>query len=64
MNPYMRFMQSGRSFTCNFCGASTPTPDAYYCPLGPDGRRWVLKRSRWLLSCAASPYQKNAVVSS
>lgn len=42
MNPYMRFMASGRSFTCNFCGASNPTPDAYFCHLGPNGRRRVL----------------------
>ncbi|GAX84456.1 hypothetical protein CEUSTIGMA_g11876.t1 [Chlamydomonas eustigma] len=39
MNPYMRFMASGRSFTCNFCGHSNSTPDAYFCHLGHDGRR-------------------------
>ncbi len=39
INPYMRFMSSGKSFTCNFCGVSNPTPDAYFCHLGPEGLR-------------------------
>jgi len=39
MNPFMRFMSSGRTFVCNFCGCSNQTPDAYFCHLGPDGRR-------------------------
>ena len=39
MNPFMRFMASGRCFTCNFCGHSNTTPEAYFCHLGHDGRR-------------------------
>jgi len=39
MNPFMRFMSSGRTFVCNFCGHSNQTPEAYFCHLGPDGRR-------------------------
>lgn len=39
MNPFMRFMSSGRTFMCNFCGHSNNTPDQYFCHLGPDGRR-------------------------
>ncbi|GIL50904.1 hypothetical protein Vafri_6870 [Volvox africanus] len=39
MNPWMRWTNSGRNFTCNFCGISNNTPDYYFCHLGPDGRR-------------------------
>ncbi|KAF5841675.1 Sec23/Sec24 trunk domain-containing protein [Dunaliella salina] len=39
MNPYMRFMSSGKTFTCNFCSHTNQTPDAYFCHLGPDGLR-------------------------
>lgn len=39
MNPFMRFMSSGRTFVCNFCGHSNSCPDAYFCHLGADGRR-------------------------
>ncbi|KAG1679938.1 hypothetical protein FOA52_007002 [Chlamydomonas sp. UWO 241] len=39
MNPYMRFMSSGKTFVCNFCGTSNATPDHYFCHLGPDGQR-------------------------
>jgi hypothetical protein len=41
MNPYVRFMASGKTFTCNFCGHSNQTPDSYFCQLGPNGFRWV-----------------------
>lgn len=39
MNPYMRWNNNGRNFTCNFCGLSNNTPDHYFNHLGPDGRR-------------------------
>ncbi|MEW5312483.1 MAG: hypothetical protein WDW38_004115 [Sanguina aurantia] len=39
MNAWMRFPGNGRTFVCNFCNHSNPTPEAYYCHLGPDGRR-------------------------
>eukprot|EP00955_Chlamydomonas_euryale_P055255 356074-Chlamydomonas_euryale.AAC.1 len=39
VNPFMRFMASGKTFVCNFCGHTNATPDAYFCHLGPDGQR-------------------------
>lgn len=39
MNPWARFMASGRTWTCNFCGLSNNCPDWYFNHLGPDGRR-------------------------
>jgi protein transport protein SEC24 len=38
MNAYMRWADGGKSFVCNFCGASNPCPDLYFNYLGPDGR--------------------------
>ena len=35
----MMFLEQGRKFRCNICGAITPVPDHYMCYLGPDGRR-------------------------
>ncbi|XP_017698115.3 protein transport protein Sec24-like At4g32640 [Phoenix dactylifera] len=39
VNPFMRFVDQGRHFTCNLCGFTNETPRDYYCNLGPDGRR-------------------------
>ncbi|WOL14443.1 protein transport protein Sec24-like [Canna indica] len=39
INPFMRFIDHGRKFICNFCGFTNETPRDYYCNLGPDGRR-------------------------
>ncbi|KAJ4872629.1 Protein transport protein Sec24-like [Raphanus sativus] len=39
INPFMRFVDQGRKFTCNFCGYTDETPRDYHCNLGPDGRR-------------------------
>lgn len=39
LNPYMRWTEGGRTFTCNFCNHSNPSPDAYFCHLSPDGLR-------------------------
>jgi hypothetical protein len=39
MNPYMRWVDSGKAFVCNFCAAHNPCPEAYFNYLGPDGRR-------------------------
>ncbi|KAL8153605.1 hypothetical protein V2J09_011365 [Rumex salicifolius] len=39
INPFMRFIDQGRKFICNFCGCTDETPRDYHCNLGPDGRR-------------------------
>ncbi|CAA7400497.1 unnamed protein product [Spirodela intermedia] len=39
INPFMKFIDQGRSFICNLCGCTNETPRDYYCNLGPDGRR-------------------------
>ncbi|KAL3513696.1 hypothetical protein ACH5RR_026413 [Cinchona calisaya] len=39
INPFMRFIDQGRRFICNLCGAANETPREYQCNLGPDGRR-------------------------
>lgn len=39
INPFMRFTDYGRKFTCNFCGNINPTPHDYTENVGPDGRR-------------------------
>ncbi|XP_074291455.1 protein transport protein SEC24 C-like isoform X2 [Silene latifolia] len=39
INPFMRFIDQGRRFICNFCGFTDETPRDYQCNLGPDGRR-------------------------
>lgn len=39
INPFMKFVDQGRHFKCNFCGHTNDTPRDYHCNLGPDGRR-------------------------
>uniref|UniRef100_A0A1J3JSF0 Protein transport protein Sec24-like CEF n=3 Tax=Noccaea caerulescens TaxID=107243 RepID=A0A1J3JSF0_NOCCA len=39
MNPFMKFIDHGKKFTCNLCGYTDETPRDYQCNLGPDGRR-------------------------
>jgi protein transport protein SEC24 len=39
INPFMKFIDQGRKFICNFCGYTDETPRDYHCNLGPDGRR-------------------------
>ncbi|KAG5250863.1 Protein transport protein [Salix suchowensis] len=39
INPFMKFIDHGRRFICNFCGFADETPSDYQCNLGPDGRR-------------------------
>ncbi|CAM6106579.1 unnamed protein product [Calypogeia fissa] len=39
INPFMKFLDQGRRFTCNLCGFTNETPRDYHCNLGPDGRR-------------------------
>lgn len=39
VNPYFRFFEQGRRYTCNFCGAQGDVPTQYACALGADGRR-------------------------
>ncbi|GJT91931.1 transport protein Sec24-like protein [Tanacetum coccineum] len=39
INPFMKFVDQGRRFVCNFCGFTDETPRDYQCNLGPDGRR-------------------------
>ncbi|XP_071721477.1 protein transport protein SEC24 C-like [Rutidosis leptorrhynchoides] len=39
INPFMKFVDQGRRFICNFCGFTDETPPDYQCNLGPDGRR-------------------------
>ncbi|KAM3231532.1 hypothetical protein P3S67_008742 [Capsicum chacoense] len=39
INPFVKFIDQGRRFICNFCGHTDETPRDYQCNLGPDGRR-------------------------
>ncbi|XP_027095162.2 protein transport protein SEC24 C [Coffea arabica] len=39
INPFMKFIDQGRRYICNLCGATNETPREYQCNLGPDGRR-------------------------
>uniref|UniRef100_A0A1J3HXG5 Protein transport protein Sec24-like n=6 Tax=Noccaea caerulescens TaxID=107243 RepID=A0A1J3HXG5_NOCCA len=39
INPFMKFIDQGKKFICNFCGYTDETPRDYHCNLGPDGRR-------------------------
>lgn len=39
LNPFMKFVDGGRRFTCNFCSYINETPQEYFSPLGLDGRR-------------------------
>ncbi|XP_050221483.1 protein transport protein SEC24 C-like [Mercurialis annua] len=39
INPFMKFIDQGRRFICNFCGFTDETSRDYHCNLGPDGRR-------------------------
>ena len=38
MNPFTRWRDGGRSWSCALCGGSNETPGHYYCPTAPDGR--------------------------
>ncbi|PSC68317.1 transport Sec24-like protein [Micractinium conductrix] len=39
VNPYMRFVDGGRSMQCCFCNGTTELPADYVCHTGPDGER-------------------------
>lgn len=39
INPFMKFIDQGRHFKCNFCGQTNDIPRDYHCNLGPDNRR-------------------------
>lgn len=39
VNPYLRWIDNGRRYLCNFCGMINDCPPDYYAPLGFDGRR-------------------------
>eukprot|EP00899_Mesostigma_viride_P012163 jgi/Mesvir1/20948/Mv08019-RA.1 len=39
INPFMKFVDQGRQFTCNMCGFNNDVPVEYFCNLGPDGVR-------------------------
>ena len=39
LNPFMKFIDGGRRFICNFCSYINETPQEYFSPLGMDGRR-------------------------
>nr|XP_043624506.1 protein transport protein Sec24-like At4g32640 isoform X2 [Erigeron canadensis] len=39
INPFMKFVDQGKHFICNFCGFTDETPHDYQCNLGPDGKR-------------------------
>lgn len=39
LNPFMKFIDGGRRFKCNFCSYINETPQEYFSPLGMDGRR-------------------------
>jgi protein transport protein SEC24 len=39
MNPLIGFEANGRRWTCNMCGLSQVTPDAYYATLDQNGKR-------------------------
>lgn len=39
VNPFMKWTNGGKNFTCNFCGYNNACPEPYVCYLGPDNRR-------------------------
>ncbi|ODN77810.1 hypothetical protein L202_04933, partial [Cryptococcus amylolentus CBS 6039] len=39
INPWVRFIDGGRKWSCNLCGAENPVPPQYYSHLGPNGQR-------------------------
>lgn len=39
INPWVRFIDGGRKWTCNLCGADNPVPHAYFSHLSPMGQR-------------------------
>jgi len=39
VNPYVRFIDSGRRWKCNVCGLSNDVPSDYFCELDGEGRR-------------------------
>lgn len=39
VNPYMRWVDGGRTMQCCFCNANTEVLPEYQCHTGPDGER-------------------------
>ncbi len=39
VNPFMRWLDGGRRFSCNFCDQITECPSHYFAYIGQDGRR-------------------------
>ena len=39
MNPFMRWLEGGRRFQCNFCEGVSDCPGNYFSHIGGDGRR-------------------------
>jgi len=52
INPFVKFIENGRRWLCNFCGRPNTVKSSYFCFLGEDGKRkdW---RQRPELSCGA-----------
>ncbi|OXM76086.1 protein transporter SEC24 [Cryptococcus neoformans Bt63] len=39
INPWIRFVDGGRKWTCNLCGGLNEVPSQYFCHLAPNGQR-------------------------
>ncbi|KAG2391882.1 hypothetical protein C9374_013367 [Naegleria lovaniensis] len=39
INPFVKFIENGKKYHCNFCGFTNTTPDWYYCPTDVYGVR-------------------------
>ncbi|WVF67842.1 hypothetical protein IAT40_002603 [Kwoniella sp. CBS 6097] len=39
INPWVRFTDGGRKWTCNLCGNTNPVSPTYFCHLAPNGQR-------------------------
>lgn len=39
VNPFVRWIDAGKRFVCNICGAVNDTPAPYFCALDESGRR-------------------------
>lgn len=39
INPWVKWSNGGRNWTCNLCAAQNPVPDTYFCHLAPNGAR-------------------------
>ncbi|KAF0980327.1 hypothetical protein FDP41_013541 [Naegleria fowleri] len=39
INPFVKFIENGKKYQCNFCGFTNTTPDWYYCPTDVYGVR-------------------------